>query len=171
MSTLKETIKAIARNFDHFTERGGGIKMRPYQLEPAQAIYDSITQHAGRTIVIIISRQAGKDELLANLVTYLLRMFSHREAGIVYVNPTYKPQTINAMMRLENRLKTNLLTRATWKKRADFMRMIDTCTVSSNRTASAGYSNTRAPTFGRPSPNMAHSSIVKSKNWGESIPW
>lgn len=130
MSTIVQTIKAIARSFDRFSERAGGIKMRPYQSEPAQAIYDSIINKRGLTFVIIISRQAGKDELLANLVTYLLCMFSHRETGIVYVNPTYKPQTINAMMRLENRLKSNILTRTTWKKRADFMRMIGQCTVS-----------------------------------------
>lgn len=124
MSTLVQTIKAIARTFENFTERGGGIKLRPYQSEPAAAILRSIREKLGLTFVIIISRQAGKDELLANLIAYLMSLFAHREAGIVVANPTYKPQTLNFIVRLENRLKANLLTRAAWKKRADYMRYI-----------------------------------------------
>lgn len=130
MSTLVQTIKQIAKTFDRFASRGGAIQLRPYQLEPAETIITSIRENLGLTVVIIISRQAGKDELLANLVSYLLNLFAHRERGIVYVNPTYKPQTINSIMRLENRLNANLLTRTFWKKRADFMRMIGQCTVS-----------------------------------------
>lgn len=130
MSTLVQTIKQIVKTFDRFTERAGALKMRPYQLEPAKAILDSIMNKQGLTIVIIISRQAGKDELLANLLTYLLNLYSHREVGIVVANPTYKPQTINAIMRLENRLRANLLTRTFWRKRSDYMRMIGSATVS-----------------------------------------
>lgn len=104
--------------------------MRPYQTEPANAIMDSIINKRGDTIVLIISRQAGKDELLANLLSYLMTLFSHREVGIVVANPTYKPQTINAIMRLENRLKANLLTKSTWRKRSDYMRMIGMATTS-----------------------------------------
>jgi len=125
-----QTIKTIGRTFPAFTARAGGIKMRPYQLEPAKAILRSIIEKRGDTIVLIISRQAGKDELLANLLSYLVTLFAHREVGIVVANPTYKPQTINAIMRLENRLKANLLTKSQWKKRSDYMRMIGMATVS-----------------------------------------
>jgi hypothetical protein len=130
MSTMIQTIKTIGRTFDNYTSRAGGIKMRPYQLEPAKAILKSITEKRGDTIVLIISRQAGKDELLANLLSYLVTLFAHREVGIVVANPTYKPQTINAIMRLENRLKANLLTKSMWKKRSDYMRMVGMATVS-----------------------------------------
>lgn len=130
MSTIVQTIKTIGRTFDNFTARAGGIKMRPYQIEAAKAIINSITKKLGLTIVIIISRQAGKDEMLANLLCYLVTLFSHREVGIVVANPTYKPQTINAIMRFENRLKANLLTKSSWKKRSDYMRMIGQATVS-----------------------------------------
>lgn len=104
--------------------------MRKYQLEAAKAIINSIVNKLGLTIVIIISRQAGKDEMLANLLSYLVTLFAHREVGIVVANPTYKPQTINAIMRFENRLKANLLTKSMWKKRSDYMRMIGLATVS-----------------------------------------
>lgn len=130
MSTMIQTIKTIGRTFDNFTSRAGGIKMRPYQLAPAKAILNSIIHKSGHTIVLIISRQAGKDEVLANLLSYLVILFAHREVGIVVVNPTYKPQTINAIMRLENRLNANLLTKSMWKKRSDYMRMIGQAVVS-----------------------------------------
>lgn len=130
MSTMLQTIKHVARTFDTYTSRAGAIKMRPYQLEPAKAILRSIKEKRGDTIVLIISRQGGKDELLANLLAYLLTLFSHRELGIVIANPTYKPQTINAIMRLENRLNANLLTKSTWKKRSDFMRIVGLAQVS-----------------------------------------
>lgn len=130
MSTIVQTIKAISRSFPNYTARAGGLTMRPYQIEPANAIIDSIVNKRGLTIVLIISRQAGKDELLANLLAYLMTLFSHREVGIVVANPTYKPQTINAMMRLENRLNANLLTKSQWKKRSDYMRMIGQATTS-----------------------------------------
>jgi len=130
MSTLVQTIKTISKTFDRFTERAGAIRMYFYQLEPARAILDSILHKLGLTIVLVISRQAGKDELLANLISYLMHLFSHREVGIVIANPTYKPQTLNFIMRLENRLKANLLTRAFWKKRSDYMRMIGMATTS-----------------------------------------
>jgi len=130
MSTLVQTIKNISKTFDRFTSKGGAIQMRPYQLEPAEAIINSIIDKRGLTFVIIISRQAGKDELLANLIAYLMNLYAHREVGIVVANPTYKPQTLNFLMRLENRLKANLLTQAFWRKRADYMRYIGRAVTS-----------------------------------------
>ena len=130
MSTLINTIKQIARTFADFTARAGGIFLRPYQLEPAQAILKSIINGLGLEIVVVMPRQSGKDEMFMNLIAYLLLLFSHKEKGIIEVNPTYKPQTINAIDRLENRLKANLLTRGKWKKRSDYMRKIGLATVS-----------------------------------------
>lgn len=130
MSTIAQTIQTQARNFERFTSRGGGITLRPYQSEPARAILNSIQKRLGLSIVIIISRQSGKDELGANLKAYLLARFVDHEVGIVEVNPTYKPQTINAIMRLENRLSANLLTKLHWRKRSDFMRLFGKAKVS-----------------------------------------
>ena len=130
MSTIKQTIKHIAKNFASFTERGGGITMRSYQLAPAKAIIDSVIHKKGLTFVVIMSRQAGKDELVGNLLAFLCNLFAHRDVGIVVANPTYKPQTINAIMRFEKRLSTNLITKMFWSKRSDFMRMIGNAVVS-----------------------------------------
>ncbi len=129
MSTLTKTITAILRNFNNFTRRGGGIQMWPYQLEPANAVINSVTKNLGLTIILIISRQAGKDETLANLVAYILRLFSHTEAKIVFINPTYKPQTENSLIRLESHLDANLLTRE-WKKRGAYIRKLGKAMIS-----------------------------------------
>ena len=113
-----------------FARKGCGITLRPYQIEAAQAVLESIRMHAGRSIVIMFSRQSGKDELSANLKAYLLARFYKQEAGIVEVNPTYKPQTINAILRLEERLRVNPHTRDSWRKRSDFMRLLGRARVT-----------------------------------------
>lgn len=66
MSTLTKTITTILRSFNNFTRLGGGIQMWPYQLEPANAVINSVTTNLGLTIILIISRQAGKDETLCD---------------------------------------------------------------------------------------------------------
>jgi len=130
MSTKKETVKARLRSFETFVERNNGITLRPYQSEPARAIMESIGKKRGNTIVLIISRQAGKDELLANLLCYLMTLYASHEMGIVFANPTYKPQTTNSIMRLENRLKGNRIANGLWGKRSDFMRTVGLATTS-----------------------------------------
>lgn len=129
--TASETDRqAPLARFERFALAFGGITLRPYQAEAAQAVIDSIRQKAGRSIVILFSRQAGKDELAANLKAYLLARWHVREAGIVEVNPTYKPQTINAIDRLERRLQKNRLTRGQWHKRSDFIRLLGNARVT-----------------------------------------
>jgi hypothetical protein len=129
MNRLEINVRSIMRNFKTFTSKGGGVQMYKYQLEPAKAILESIRLNQGLDFVIIMPRQAGKDELLAHLKIFLLRTLSYRDRNMVEVNPTYKPQTIGAILRLENRMDANLTTRRRWKKRSDYIRMIGTCRV------------------------------------------
>jgi hypothetical protein len=103
------------------------VTLRSYQLEPARAILESVRGNLGLDFIVIMPRQSGKDELLAQLSAYLMRRLSDKDRGIVEVNPTHRPQTIGAMLRLENRLDHNLLTKKRWKKRSDFLRMIGLC--------------------------------------------
>ena len=127
---IRAPIQERSRGLAVFARDFMRITLRPYQLEAAQAVIDSIRERAGRSIVIMFSRQSGKDELSANLKTYLLSRLHMREAGIVEVNPTYKPQTINAMERLERRLRDNPLTRKHWRKRSDFIRFLGRASVT-----------------------------------------
>jgi hypothetical protein len=130
MATLTSRAKTIQRTPYNFTFHGGGITLRPYQLEPIQAIWESIRTKAGLTFVIVISRQSGKDELLCHLKMYLLQRYQLLDREIVEFNPTYKPQTIRAIFRLESRMNDNRLMRYRWKKRSDFMRLLGKTVVS-----------------------------------------
>jgi hypothetical protein len=130
MSDLVARARLIQHNPYNLAFYGCGITLRPYQVEPIDAILRSIVEKAGRTFVIIISRQSGKDELLCHLKLFLLQRFQEKDREIVEFNPTYKPQTIRSIIRLENRMQSNVITRNRWKKRSDFMRLIGQAKVS-----------------------------------------
>ena len=130
MSTLTSRAKTLQRTPYRFALHGGGIELRPYQLDPINAIWESVRTNAGLTFIIVISRQSGKDELLCHLKMYLLQRYQHRDMEIVEFNPTYKPQTIRAIFRLESRMNSNRLMCYRWKKRSDFMRILGQARVS-----------------------------------------
>jgi hypothetical protein len=117
----------LMNSFADFTRKAGGVALREYQLAPARAILESVRCNLGLDFVVIMPRQSGKDELLAHLKAYLMRKMCFKDRGIVEVNPTYTPQTVGALLRLENRLDRNLMTQLRWRKRADFLRMIGEC--------------------------------------------
>ena len=48
------------------------IHLRPYQVQIARAIKDSILHQRGLTFVVILPRQSGKNELQAHLFAWLL---------------------------------------------------------------------------------------------------
>jgi len=80
--------------------------LRAYQLEPAAAILDSILNQRGLTFAVMMSRQAGKNELSGQLETYLLNLFQNG-GQIVKASPTFKPQTINSILRLMDRMNND----------------------------------------------------------------
>lgn len=80
--------------------------MRAYQLEAAEAIVRDVLAGGGRTFVVEMSRQAGKNELSAQIEAYLLTIFQRVGGQIVKASPTFKPQTLNSLQRLSDRLRT-----------------------------------------------------------------
>jgi len=80
------------------------MKLRPYQLEVARAVMDSIAKGSGLTISVEIARQGGKNELSAHLEVLLLTLYMARGGNNVKCSPTFKPQTIISMERLKQRL-------------------------------------------------------------------
>lgn len=116
MSQLIETLKAVLRDIVLFCQYASGITLREYQKAPLRRILDSILNKHGDTIVVIFPRQSGKNEIQAQLETYLLMLLSQTQAEIVKVSPTWKPQTLNAMRRLERVIHGNLLTATLWRK-------------------------------------------------------
>src|SRR3989304_9181375 len=116
MAAYNLDLLKVLRNVDLFARDCSGIKLRAYQVEAARAIAASVLGQKGMTFVVMFPRQSGKNELQAQIETYLLMALSLTDQEIVKVSPTWKPQSINAMRRLERVLARNLVTRNRWVK-------------------------------------------------------
>ena len=81
--------------------------LRPYQLECARAIADSVVRDRGLSFSVMMARQAGKNETSARLEMMLLAHFAARSAWRTGVKcaPTLRPQALLSMRRLEMRLR------------------------------------------------------------------
>ena len=101
--THKREIRAASNTIEGFARRFIGIPLYPYQQEAANAIVNSVFKRDGMTFIIIFCRQYGKDETLAILFLFLMARFIEWGIDIVCAQPTFKPQTINAMERLIKR--------------------------------------------------------------------
>jgi hypothetical protein len=105
--------RGILRHTKYFSR----ITPREYQAEVIKKIADSVLKQKGYSFVVMFPRQSGKNELQAVLEVYLLVMKAERPVEIVKVSPTWKPQGLNAMRRLERVLRINEAANATkWKK-------------------------------------------------------
>ena len=121
MAELKTVIKRLLKNVILFTDHASSLQLRSYQQQVAAAVVDSVMHKKGLTFVVIFPRQSGKNELQAQIETYLLLLFSQLDAEMVKVSPTWKPQSQNAMRRLERVLERNLITRTMWAKRSGYI--------------------------------------------------
>lgn len=117
--TSNKRLLRILRSPEDFTQAVNHIHLRPYQVEAFQAIWSSIRERRGDSFVLIFSRQSGKDELIADLIVYLFALLGSQEASIVCAQPTFTPQTLNAMDRLEARLDNHWLRKA-WRRTGGF---------------------------------------------------
>lgn len=113
-------LHAALAQLETFSRHIVGRPLRPYQLEPAQAILASIFAKEGRAITVEMSRQAGKNEMGAQLEAYLLNLFQRRPVNLVKCAPTFKPQVINSKMRLESTLN-NPLNFGRWRSEMGYM--------------------------------------------------
>lgn len=102
-ATARRQIYAACRSIKDYARHFLKVDLRPYQVEAANAIFESVLNRDGRTFVLIFSRQSGKDEILAILFLFILTRCQEFGCEIVCAQPTFKPQTINAMERLKKR--------------------------------------------------------------------
>lgn len=84
-------------------------RLRHYQVEPAREVARSVEWGLGRSFAAVFSRQAGKDEMLAQLVAWLLMRWQWRGGNIVLAAPTFQPQAALMRDRLLSRLREPLL--------------------------------------------------------------
>ncbi len=108
--------KWMLRDPERFAEKASHTKLRRYQSGVLTAIFDSVINQRGLSFVVIFPRQSGKNELQAQLETYLLTLLSNYPVEMVKVSPTLKPQALTAMRRLERTVKKNTLTQRIWVK-------------------------------------------------------
>ena len=106
------------REVDYFTEIFGGIRLRSYQRAVAHAVTRSVLGNLGHSIVVMFPRQTGKNLLQAELEVFFMTMFSRRGAEMVKFSPTFLPQSVSAMQRLETALEANRITQGRWRKSA-----------------------------------------------------
>ena len=79
-------------------------RLRSYQVGPARAILESVEQGLGRQFAVVFSRQAGKDEVLAQTLAFLLTRWQRRGGSAILAAPTFKPQAALSRDRLLARL-------------------------------------------------------------------
>jgi hypothetical protein len=106
------------REVNYFSQVFGSVRLPPYQLEAANAIVNSVLRQQGLSIVVMFPRQSGKNMLQAQLEVYLMALLGRQGAEMVKLSPTYQPQCLNAMRRLETALQANYLTHDQWHKSA-----------------------------------------------------
>ena len=71
----------------------------------------SVDARRGDQFAIVFSRQAGKDEMLAQVLSFLLLRHSQVGGSVVVAAPTLQPQALISRDRLRDRLLANPLTR------------------------------------------------------------
>ena len=94
----------------------GGITLREYQKVVAKAISDAVLHQQGYSFVVMFPRQSGKNELQAQLEAFFLLRFRHIGGELVKISPTWKPQSQNAMRRLQRVLNQHSLLEKVWQK-------------------------------------------------------
>jgi hypothetical protein len=82
--------------------------LRAYQLRAAALLLGLVRRQAGGTGVVLMARQSGKDETLAQTLAFLLARYRRRGGEIVFGTPTLRPQGLVSRRRLAERLETPL---------------------------------------------------------------
>lgn len=94
---------AYLEDFQAFCREGLDRQLRPYQVEPARAILESVLGRQGRTIAVVMARQAGKNELIACLAAWMILRLPGVKIGIYA--PTLPQATDISMRRIKRHLR------------------------------------------------------------------
>ena len=113
--------------------------LRPYQQEAARALAHHLHTRSGEQLAMVFSRQAGKDEVLAQVLAWVLLRNMDRGGSLVIAAPTLRPQAMISRDRLRDRLLANELTApfTTVRDRAIAVGNARAIFVSAARTANA----------------------------------
>lgn len=76
--------------------------LRGYQLPIARAIVRAVLCGRGETLAVMMARQAGKNEISAQVEAFLLNLYRRRGGELVKAAPTFRPQALNSLRRLQS---------------------------------------------------------------------
>ncbi len=79
--------------------------LRPYQNRIAQAVFDSVQFHKGLTFSVMVARQGGKNEISAWIEAALLSAYVRSTVTAIKAAPTFHPQALISISRLEKVLR------------------------------------------------------------------
>ncbi|MDX1664828.1 MAG: hypothetical protein R3272_13635, partial [Candidatus Promineifilaceae bacterium] len=115
MSRTSQAARQILHRIDLFSKLVVGVELYCYQLEPIQAVLDSIVYQRGDEFLLVFPRQAGKNEAVAHLLVYLLNIFQRVGGAIVFA--AIGDGVGRGIRRLEERLE-NRWNAGRWKRAA-----------------------------------------------------
>ena len=98
---------AVHMRQDHpaaYVQRPGAPELRAYQDEATGAILESAWNERGLTFTVVMARQAGKNELSAEVELLLLSTNFLRDVSGVKCAPTFEPQGRISLARLWSRI-------------------------------------------------------------------
>ncbi|MFN8524382.1 MAG: hypothetical protein U0821_14885 [Chloroflexota bacterium] len=107
----------LLSDLGRFSAFSAPVALHDYQLEIGRAILDSVLDDRGLSFTVLMPRQAGKNELSAQLEAFVMVRFMRRGGNLVKCAPTLSPQLLNSRARLE-RVLAGPLTRSLWRRRS-----------------------------------------------------
>lgn len=113
----RRAARALVEDVELFSHHVLGVPLRPYQLAPLRAILDSVLGGKGLVFTVVFPRQAGKNQVSAHLEAFLLHRFQRRSWQLVKTAPTFEPQLLTSMRRLQTALR-NPLQAGRWRVEA-----------------------------------------------------
>ncbi len=120
-SDVYRVVRKLFGSIDAFSRYVVRRPLHEYQLAPARAIVDSVLRKRGLEFAILFPRQSGKNETQAQVEAYLLSLFRRVPgAAIVKAQPTFKPQALNARVRLETALSA-FWTPRQWRRAGNYI--------------------------------------------------
>lgn len=133
-------IRDALRDIERFSALAmPGKSLRPYQIEAARTLAHHLQSRSGEQLAMVFSRQSGKDEVLAQVLAWVLLRNMERGGNLVIAAPTLRPQAMISRDRLRDRLLANELTApfTTVRDRAITVGNAQAIFVSAARTANA----------------------------------
>ncbi|MFZ1752730.1 MAG: hypothetical protein WBO46_15015 [Caldilineaceae bacterium] len=101
--TRQEAYAKYQRESRLFSRDVVGVPLYPYQTHWADYVVAMAAEGRNETVVVKMPRQSGKNETSAQIEAMLLSRMAGRGGQMVKCAPTWKPQIIASMLRLEQR--------------------------------------------------------------------